>query len=206
MLVCRYNHTTTPFLRLAPLKEEEVSRDPLIWLYHDVLYDSEFEQLTVNLTRAEMVQGYTDNYTTTEKERIFYVNIFEGSGEKLDRDLVNRMADISGLLTGEHTQLGTVNYGLGSHFPEHGDYSDIKANPMTDVPLGGATIFPKINLTIQPKKGSALFWYNIHNDWEPHVLTRHAVCPTIEGNRWSKLYICILLYLLLYYIVFFTKF
>ncbi|XP_017155139.1 prolyl 4-hydroxylase subunit alpha-2 [Drosophila miranda] len=199
MLVCRYNHTTTPFLRLAPLKEEEISRDPLIWLYHDVLYDSEFEQLTVNLTREEMVQGYTDNYTTTEKERIFYVNIFEGSGEKLDRDLVNRMTDISGLLAGEHTQLGTVNYGLGSHFPEHGDYSDIKANPelveegdrlvtflfyMTDVPLGGATIFPKINLTIQPKKGSALFWYNIHNDWEPHVLTRHAVCPTIEGNRW----------------------
>ncbi|XP_022219289.2 prolyl 4-hydroxylase subunit alpha-2 [Drosophila obscura] len=198
-LVCRYNHTTTPFLRLAPLKEEEISRDPLIWLYHDVVYDSEIAELTANLTREEMSQGYTDNYTTTEKERIFHVKTFEGSGEKLDRDLVNRMADISGLLAGNHTHLARINYGLGSHFPEHADYSDIKANPelveegdrlitflfyLTDVPLGGATIFPKVNLTIQPKKGSALFWYNIHNDWEPHLLTRHAVCPMIEGNRW----------------------
>ncbi|XP_034668643.1 prolyl 4-hydroxylase subunit alpha-2 [Drosophila subobscura] len=198
-LVCRYNHTTTPFLRLAPLKEEEISLDPLIWLYHDVISDSEIAALTANLTYEDMTQGYTDNYTTVEKERLFHVKVFEGSGEKLDRDLVNRMEDISGLNAGDHTHLARMNYGLGSHFPEHGDYSDIKANPelveegdrlvtflfyMTDVPLGGATIFPKINLTIQPKKGSALFWYNIHNDWEPHLLTRHGVCPMIDGNRW----------------------
>lgn len=56
---------------------------------------------------------------------------------------------------------------------------------MTDVPVGGTTIFPGAQLAIQPKKGSALFWYNLHNNGDPNLLTRHAVCPTIVGSRWG---------------------
>ncbi|XP_041675519.1 prolyl 4-hydroxylase subunit alpha-2-like [Drosophila eugracilis] len=198
-LVCRYNSTTTPFMRIAPLKEEEISRNPLIWLYHDVIYDSEIAQLT-NMTRKEMTQGTTNNYTTSgQVSRLFHVKVTDDDGGKLDKTLVNRMADISGLDVGNSTSLARINYGLGSYFPEHSDYVDIKNHPefteegdrlmtflfyLTDVPVGGSTIFPAAELAIQPKKGSALFWYNLHNDGEPNPLTRHAVCPMIMGNRW----------------------
>ncbi|KAH8409887.1 hypothetical protein KR009_000306 [Drosophila setifemur] len=204
-LVCRYNTTTTPFMRIAPLKEEEISRNPLIWLYHDVISDNEIVEIT-NLTRDDMIEGFTDNYTTPEQEnRIFQVKIFEGVGGKLDKALVNRMADISGLNVGNHTELAIINYGLGSYFQEHSDYRDLQMHPelmeegnrlftflfyMTDVPVGGATIFPAINITIQPKKGAALFWYNLHNNCEPNPLARHAVCPMIMGNRWERIYRC----------------
>ncbi|KAH8260430.1 hypothetical protein KR026_012257 [Drosophila bipectinata] len=200
-LVCRYNTTTTPFMRIAPLKEEEISKDPLIWLFHDVLFDSEIAQLTSNLTREDMIQGYTDNYTTPDKGyRLFQVKIYEGDGEKLDRTLVNRMRDISGLDAGLKTYLARANYGLGTYFQEHSDYLDIKKHPesgaegdrlftllfyASDVEMGGATIFPAANISIQPKKGTALFWYNLHNDWEPNSLSRHAVCPMVLGNRWT---------------------
>ncbi|EDV31629.2 uncharacterized protein Dana_GF14452 [Drosophila ananassae] len=199
-LVCRYNTTTTPFMRIAPLKEEEISKDPLIWLYHDVLFDSEMALLTKNLTREEMIQGYTNNQTTPDKGyRIFQVKVYEGDGGKLDRTLVNRMTDISGLDVGNHTYLARANYGLGTHFQEHSDYVDLRENPdlgsegdrlftflfyASDVEMGGATIFPAANISIKPKKGSALFWYNLHNDWEPNPLSRHAVCPMVLGNRW----------------------
>ncbi|KAH8305479.1 hypothetical protein KR018_009587 [Drosophila ironensis] len=198
-LVCRYNSTTTPFMRIAPLKEEEISKDPLIWLYHDVLYDSEISQL-LNLSRKDMILGFTDNYTTPEEgHHIFQVRIYEGDGGELDTKLINRMADMSGLYVGNHTYLARINYGLGSHFEEHGDYVDLKKHPelvhegdrmftflfyATDVPVGGATVFPAANVAIQPKKGNALFWYNLHDDGEPNPLSRHAVCPMIMGNRW----------------------
>ncbi|XP_037710498.1 prolyl 4-hydroxylase subunit alpha-2 [Drosophila subpulchrella] len=198
-LVCRYNRTTTPFMRIAPLKEEEISRNPLIWLYHDVIYDREIAQLT-NLTQDEMIQGTTDNYTTPDQIiRLFHVKVTEDDGGKLDKTLVNRMADISGLDVGNTTSLARINYGLGGYFPEHSDYKDPRLYPelneegdrlmtflfyMTDVPVGGATIFPSAQLSIQPRKGSALFWYNLHNNGEPNPLTRHSVCPMILGNRW----------------------
>ncbi|XP_017005365.2 prolyl 4-hydroxylase subunit alpha-2 [Drosophila takahashii] len=198
-LVCRYNSTTTPFMRIAPLKEEEISRNPLIWLYHDVIYNSEIAQLT-NLTRDEMILGTTDNYTTPDQvSRLFYVKVTDDDGGNLDKTLINRMADISGLDVGNTTSLARINYGLGSYFPEHSDYVDPRLHPelseegdrlmtflfyVTDVPLGGATIFPDAKLAIQPKKGSALFWYNLHNNGEPNPLTRHAVCPMILGSRW----------------------
>ncbi|XP_016963008.2 prolyl 4-hydroxylase subunit alpha-2 [Drosophila biarmipes] len=213
-LVCRYNTTTSPFMRIAPLKEEEISRNPLIWLYHDVIYDSEIAQLT-NLTRDEMVRGTTDYYTTPDQLiRLFDVKVTEDDGGKLDQCLVNRMADISGLDVGNTTSLARINYGLGGYFPEHSDYKDLRLYPelsaegdrlmtflfyMTDVPVGGATIFPSAKLSVQPKKGSALFWYNLHNNGEPNSLTRHAVCPMIMGNRWVSVKS------MLYYEQMFTK-
>ncbi|XP_017139643.1 prolyl 4-hydroxylase subunit alpha-1-like [Drosophila miranda] len=40
-LHCCYNFTTTPFLRLAPLKMELLGEHPYVVVYHDVLSDSE---------------------------------------------------------------------------------------------------------------------------------------------------------------------
>lgn len=36
-LVCRYNSSTNAFLKLAPLKMEEISRDPYIVMFHEVI-------------------------------------------------------------------------------------------------------------------------------------------------------------------------
>lgn len=132
-LVCRYNSTTTPFMRIAPLKEEEISKDPLIWLYHDVIYDSEIAQLT-NLTREEMILGTTTNYTTPDRvNRLFHIKVTDDDGGKLDKTLVNRMADISGLDVGNTTTLARINYGLGGYFQEHSDYMDIKLHPASNL-------------------------------------------------------------------------
>ena len=44
-LKCRYTDNGNPFLRLARVKEEEAYLDPLILIYHDVIYDSEIETI-----------------------------------------------------------------------------------------------------------------------------------------------------------------
>ena len=44
-LKCRYTDRGNPFLRLARVKEEDAYLDPLILIYHDVMYDAEIETI-----------------------------------------------------------------------------------------------------------------------------------------------------------------
>lgn len=42
---CRYNHHNSPFLTIAPLKEEMLSLVPKVSIFREALYDSEIERL-----------------------------------------------------------------------------------------------------------------------------------------------------------------
>jgi prolyl 4-hydroxylase len=61
---------------------------------------------------------------------------------------------------------------------------------MSDVPLGGDTVFVELNVGMQPKKGSAIFWYNLHTSGDKDPRLRHAACPVIVGSKWGKLMNC----------------
>lgn len=56
---------------------------------------------------------------------------------------------------------------------------------MSDVVRGGATVFPLINVTIKPERGSAAFWYNIFKSGEDDYSTIHAGCPVLVGSKWG---------------------
>lgn len=57
---------------------------------------------------------------------------------------------------------------------------------MSDVELGGGTVFPLINIAVHAQKGSAAFWYDLHASGEPDYLTLHAACPVLIGNKWGR--------------------
>lgn len=55
---------------------------------------------------------------------------------------------------------------------------------LTDVPAGGATVFPRLNRTFFPSAGTAIFWFNLYSDFSADHRTLHAGCPVLLGDKW----------------------
>lgn len=79
---------------------------------------------------------------------------------------------------------------------------------MGKVKAGGETVFPDLNLTISPNKGSAVFWYNLLNNGTKDYSTLHAACPVLLGTKWSTLsfvqFLPIILFLCINYFIIFV--
>ena len=55
---------------------------------------------------------------------------------------------------------------------------------LNDVPEGGQTEFPRLGLTVQPRRGVLLVWNNALPDGRPNVDTLHAALPVIRGCKY----------------------
>ncbi|XP_041449986.1 prolyl 4-hydroxylase subunit alpha-1 isoform X2 [Drosophila obscura] len=200
-LVCRYNFTTTPFLRLAPLKMEEVNHDPYIVMYHEVLSENEIEEM--KRRSSEMSNGWADmkEENSTKLRDIVCRHCFWSEQSAVRERINRRISDMTGFDFPLTENLQVANYGLGTHFKPHYDYtSDGYETPdvltlgdrlgtiifyASDVPQGGATVFPRSRVSILPRKGSSVFWFNLYDDGRPDTRSQHSVCPVIVGDRWT---------------------
>lgn len=64
---------------------------------------------------------------------------------------------------------------------------------MNDVPAGGRTIFPYINVAVTPLKGSAVLWFNLDREGRMLPEVFHGGCPVLKGSKWGEdalLYSC----------------
>ena len=49
---------------------------------------------------------------------------------------------------------------------------------------GGETTFPLLNISVEPKKGSAVYFEYFYNDQTINELTLHSGEPVIRGEKW----------------------
>jgi prolyl 4-hydroxylase len=57
---------------------------------------------------------------------------------------------------------------------------------MSDVAIGGSTVFLNLNVGVKPKMGAAVVWYNLDRSGVGDERTRHASCPVLIGSKWSE--------------------
>lgn len=123
-LSCRYNYTTSPFLRLAPFKMEEISRDPYIVMYHNVLSDREIDEmrkLTVDMDNGLSVP-LRENQTKVPEIIARSKLLYEPSLFK--ERIRQRIEDMTGFDLYELPGFLTINYGMGTRFQPHYDFVD----------------------------------------------------------------------------------
>ncbi|SPP80890.1 prolyl 4-hydroxylase subunit alpha-2 [Drosophila guanche] len=205
-LHCRYNGTTSPFLRLAPLRMEELSLDPYIVVYHNVLTDAEIakvEQIAEPLLEHSSV--YVAEIKKAIKSKVRTAlgawipdSDMDASGWTVVQGLHRRIRDITGLNINEQQHMQIIKYGYGGHYDPHFDYFNATVKNtlasgdrmvtvlfyLNDARHGGSTVFTHLKLKVPSERGKVLFWYNMRG--ESHELdtqTVHGACPVIHGTK-----------------------
>ncbi|KAF4117659.1 hypothetical protein G5714_002212 [Onychostoma macrolepis] len=195
-LSCRYSTGGgNPRLMYAPVKEEVEWDEPRIIRYHDIISDREIEILK-NISRPLLSRSQTGRGTVSNIR--VSQSVFLNEDENVAR-ISQRIADITGLRTNTSAErLHVQNYGIGGRYEPHYDSVNDENERiatfliyMSDVETGGATVFPKVGVALKPKKGSAVFWYNLHKNGNVDLNTEHAGCPVFRGNKWvANKWIC----------------
>ncbi|XP_016950811.1 prolyl 4-hydroxylase subunit alpha-1 [Drosophila biarmipes] len=202
-LYCVYNHATAPFLVLSPIKTEILSLDPFMAILHDMVSPKE-SALIRSSSKSLMVPSLTanpddpDNYLVG-KFRTSKAVWLDSDGNEVTSRLSQRLEEATGLDMNRSEPFQVMNYGIGGFFETHYDlflsdedrfqvgYVDRLATTLfylSDVPQGGGTYFPGLNITVFPKFGAALFWYNLDTKGNQQLRAMHTGCPVIVGSKW----------------------
>ncbi|KAM9782282.1 prolyl 4-hydroxylase subunit alpha-2 isoform 2-T2 [Syngnathus typhle] len=212
-LFCRYQDgKKNPRLLLKPMMEEDEWDSPHIVRYLEALSDYEIEKIKEmakpRLARATVRDPKT-GVLTTAHYRVSKSAWLEEEDDPVIARVNQRIQDITGLTVDTAELLQVANYGVGGQYEPHFDFSrrpfdsNLKKdepdafkrlgtgnrvatflNYMSDVEAGGATVFPDFGAVIQPRKGTAVFWYNLFKSGEGDYRTRHAACPVLVGSKW----------------------
>ena len=55
---------------------------------------------------------------------------------------------------------------------------------LNDVEEGGETFFPKLDFSVSPQKGTAVYFEYFYTDQDVNELTLHGGAPVIKGEKW----------------------
>ncbi|XP_026881961.2 prolyl 4-hydroxylase subunit alpha-1a isoform X2 [Electrophorus electricus] len=202
---CRYyDNNRHPYYILGPVKQEDEWDRPRIIRYHDVISEREMEKIK-ELAKPRLRRATISNPVTGVLETAHYrisKSAWLAAYEHPVVDRINqRIEDITGLDVKTAEELQVANYGVGGQYEPHFDFGR-KDEPdafkelgtgnriatwlfyMSDITAGGATVFPEVGASVRPKKGTAVFWYNLFPSGEGDYSTRHAACPVLVGNKW----------------------
>ncbi|XP_068152594.1 prolyl 4-hydroxylase subunit alpha-1 [Drosophila tropicalis] len=183
---------------LAPLKVEQVHLDPDINVYHGVLNDAQIDKILQESDEMEMRRSAVsgdDGGSTIADLRVSQQTWLNYSSPVM-RSLSNLISDISGFDMGGAEHMQVANYGVGGQYEPHPDYfevnlpNDFKGDRisttmfyLSDVELGGNTVFVKLNVFLPPIKGAMVMWHNLHYSLDVDRRTIHAGCPVLIGSK-----------------------
>lgn len=177
--------------------------NPRVIVFSGLLSDDECDEIIAlaraRLARSETVQTETGSSEVNEA-RTSQGMFFERGEHAVCARLEVRIAALTSWPVENGEGLQVLRYGPGAEYKPHYDYFDPgQAGTPTilkrggqrvaslvcylNTPvLGGATVFPDVQLDVAPVKGNAVFFsYD-----RPHPITRtlHGGAPVVEGEKW----------------------
>jgi prolyl 4-hydroxylase len=123
--------------------------------------------------------------------------LFDCAEDPTVRRVMNRIATITGIAETNFEPVQILKYEEGQFYRVHNDYINTHKvhQPgvriltfyfyLSDVDDGGGTHFPKLNLTVAPKKGRAVLWPSVLND-DPNNRDDQTNHEALAVNRGVK--------------------
>ena len=127
---------------------------------------------------------------------------FERGENAIVQRVEQRIATLTGIPVDCGEPLQMLHYGVGGEYLAHQDFFD-PDDPgskvltrvggqrvatlviyLNDVPEGGDTQFPELELSVKPKKGSAVYFEYLNKAGQLDARCLHAGTPVARGDKW----------------------
>lgn len=167
--------------------------EPLVVLLGNVLSDEECDELVAHsrdrLRRSKIGEDRSVDQIRTSS------GVFCEDSETVAK-IEKRISQIMNIPIEHGDGLQVLLYTPGQEYKPHYDYfaetSRASANNristlvmyLNDVEEGGETTFPKLNLSVFPNKGMAVYFEYFYSNPELNELTLHAGTPVGKGEKW----------------------
>jgi len=168
--------------------------EPLIVILGNVLSDEECEAL-IRMSQDRMQRSKVANSLEVDELRTSSSMFFQESENELVAKVEKRVSQIMSIPIEHGEGLQVLNYEVGQEYKAHFDFfsSPTVKNPristlvmyLNDVEQGGETYFPKLNFSVTPQKGMAVYFEYFYDDQSLNDLTLHGGAPVIIGDKWA---------------------
>ncbi|MBS0574935.1 MAG: 2OG-Fe(II) oxygenase [Proteobacteria bacterium] len=177
--------------------------EPEIATWDDCLGDEECRYIIYSgarfLERSQVIHPHTGQ--PLEKglrisQDMAFVPTHDDVGIRL---LQRRLARLAGFDLAPCEPLTLLRYRPGEEYRPHRDYFTPSAPQLAqpggqrhstvclylnDVERGGETVFPECRVSVQPRRGRAVMFRNLHPDARPDPRSLHAGLPVLVGEKW----------------------
>lgn len=169
--------------------------EPLIVVLDNVLSDDECDEL-IRMSKYKLNRSKIGATREVNDQRTSSGMFFEDSENDLIATIEKRISTIMNIPIEHGEGLQILQYEPGQEYKAHFDFfsstSKLASNNristlvmyLNDVEQGGETYFPKLNLSVIPKKGMAVYFEYFYTDQNLNELTLHGGAPVIAGEKW----------------------
>ncbi|USK77941.1 2OG-Fe(II) oxygenase [Peribacillus frigoritolerans] len=169
--------------------------EPLIVVLENVLSDEECDGLIElskdKMNRSKIGVTHEVNEIRTSSSMFFQENEYD-----ILTKIEKRISTIMNIPVEHGEGIQILKYTPGQEYKAHFDFftsssTAVKNNRIStiilylnDVEHGGETFFPKLNFSVIPRKGMAVYFEYFYNDKNLNELTLHGGAPVITGEKW----------------------
>lgn len=193
-------------LHIMTTEPEDMVKDivkesnPIVIIYDDFLSEEETDFLIQqydNKAKPSTVVSKDDGYVTNLNARRSFSHYTEKAENEIIKGIEERAAVISGFPESFIEPLQFLKYETGGYFRPHHDYFSEEYTKgeyqryatffvyLNDDFEGGTTLFPELGLEVQPKKGRAVFWFNVDEKGRVNPLTLHTGTDVVNGEKYG---------------------
>ncbi len=170
--------------------------EPLIVILGNVLSDEECDEL-IRLSKERIQRSKIGDAREINALRTSSSMFFQEGENEIVSKIEKRISYIMNIPAQHGEGLQVLNYQIGQEYKAHFDFfssaNKLVNNPristlvmyLNDVEHGGETFFPKLNFSVSPQKGMAVYFEYFYHDHTLNELTLHGGAPVINGDKWA---------------------